>query len=165
MYNDSTPNNKRNLWCNFDSEYDFIFDELHQHLSSSKFFSDKKSMPSNVIFNSETAKKITIKELKEVNEKMKEWDREERKLSRRKRRIKEHLRFDKMKRNKKKKIKISTEKRLKYISKKEKKDIMLKDVKISPFNIGAPKSTIFSKKKKTNKIFSWEKVKKEETAQ
>ena len=61
MYNDSTPNNKRNLWCNFDSEYDFLFDELHQNLSSSKFFSDKKSMPSNVIFNSETAKKITIK--------------------------------------------------------------------------------------------------------
>ena len=71
MYNDSTPNNKRNLWCSFDSEYDFLFDELHQNLSSSKFFSDKKSMPSNVIFNSETAKKITIKELKEVNEKKK----------------------------------------------------------------------------------------------
>ena len=163
MYNDSTPNNKRNLWFNFDSEYDFLFDELHQNLSSSKFFSDKKSMPNNVIFNSETAKKITLKELKEVNEKMKEWDREERKLNRRKRRIKKHLRFEKKKKNQKKKVKISTEKRLKYINKKETKDIMLKDVKISPFNIGAQKSSIFSKKKKTNKIFSWAKVKKEET--
>lgn len=160
MFNSSTPNKKRKLWCNFDSDYDFLFDELHQNLSNSKFFSDKKSIASNAKVNTETAKKNTLKEVKEVNEKMKEWNKEEKKMSRRKRKIKEHLRYQKKSKNQKKKIKISTEKRLKYISTEDKKDILLKDRTIKPFNIGLPKTSLFIKKKSSTKIFSWKKVKK-----